>query len=425
MSRNAPDASTILTASDELATDEQGGGAAQPSSMEPLAAQPATGEPAAPSSTPDDSSSRRNFLGAAAGVVGAGLVTACGGDGGGSAGGPAVVTRPNVNWRLASSFPRGLDAIFGSAEMLGHITESLTDGRFRIRAYPAGELVPGLQVMDAVQQGTVQVGQSTSYYYTGKNQALAFDAGVPFGMTARQQDAWLTEGGGLDVIRGVFSDFGILSFPAGNTGGQMGGWFRREVNTAEDLRGLKMRIPGLGGDVMDRMGVTVQVLAGGDIYPALERGAIDATEWVGPYDDEKLGLHQAAPYYYYPGWWEPCASMSYQVNQQAWDRLPTEYQAVFEVAARSSARRMLAFYDAHNPAALQRLIAGGTQMRSFSDDIMALARTTIGEILDDYSAADAQYREVYDHWRNFRDASFGWFGTSELRYASFAFNRTA
>ena len=379
--------------------------------------------PAAATPDRDESLDRRGFLGkAAGGVAGAGLITACGGDSGETLeGAPAVQTRPSVRWRLASSFPRGLDAIYGSAEMLGEITASLTGGRFQIRAYPAGELVPGLQVMDAVQQGTVQVGQSTSYYYTGKNQALAFDAGVPFGMIARQQDAWLNEGGGLDVIRSVFADFGIISFPGGNTGGQMGGWFRREVNSAEDLRGLKMRIPGLGGDVMDHMGVTVQVLAGGDIYPALERGAIDATEWVGPYDDEKLGLHKAAPYYYYPGWWEPSASVSYEVNQRAWDTLSSEYKVVFEVAAQASARRMLYYYDAKNPGALERLIAGGTQMRSFSNDIMTLARTTIGEILEEYSAADQQYRDVYDHWRNFKEASYRWFGTNELRFANFAF----
>lgn len=366
---------------------------------------------------------RRRFLGqAASGVVGAGVVAACGAaDGGGEGGAPAVQTLPQVRWRLASSFPRGLDTIWGSAEMLGELTSALTDGRFQIRPYPAGELVQGLDVMDAVQQGTVQVGQSTSYYYTGKNQALAFDAGVPFGMTARQQDAWLSAGGGGEVVRGVFADFGIITFPAGNTGGQMGGWFRREVNSVEDLQGLKMRIPGLGGEVMNRLGVTVQVLAGGDIYPALERGAIDATEWVGPYDDEKLGLHQAAQYYYYPGWWEPCASMSYQVNRAEWDKLPAEYQTVFEVAAHASARRMLNTYDAKNPPALQRLLAGDTELRSFSDDIMTAARAASEEILEEHAAGSAQYREVYDHWRNFRDASYRWFGTAELRFASFAF----
>ena len=366
---------------------------------------------------------RRNFLGkAAVGLAGAGLAGACGDGGAEDEGGaPAVQTRPSVQWRLASSFPRGLDTIWGSAEMLAEVTSALTGGRFQIRPYPAGELVGGLQVMDAVQQGSAQVGQSTSYYFTGKNQALAFDAGVPFGMTARQQDAWLNEGGGGEVVRGIFADFGIISFPAGNTGGQMGGWFRREVNTPEDLRGLKMRIPGLGGDVMNSLGVTVQVLAGGDIYPALERGAIDATEWVGPYDDEKLGLHQAARFYYYPGWWEPCASMSYQVNRAAWDALPSEYQEVFQVAAQASARRMLYTYDAKNPPALQRLLASGIELRSFSDEIMDQARVATNEILEEYAAADPAYRAVYDHWRNFRDASYRWFGTSELRYAAYAF----
>ena len=201
----------------------------------------------------------------------------------------------------------------------------------------------------------------------------------------------------------------------------MGGWFRREVNSPEDLRGLKMRIPGLGGDVMDRMGVTVQVLAGGEIYQALERGAIDATEWVGPYDDERLGLHQAADYYYYPGWWEPCASASFQVNRAEWDSLSADYKAVLEVAAQVSARRMLLRYDEKNPAALERLVAGGTQLRPFSDAIMDAARTTIGEILEENAAADAQYRQVYDHWRSFKEASYRWFGTAELRYAGFAF----
>ena len=391
------------------------------STADPRPAPPATVADGHAKSTP----SRRTFLShAASGAAGAGLLAACGADtdsGDTLEGAPAVQTAERIRWRCASSFPRGLDAIYGSAERIGELTSALTGGRFEIRAYPAGELVPGLQVMDAVQQGTVQVWHSTSYYYTGKNQALAFDAGVPFGMTARQQDAWLNEGGGLDVVRSVFADFNIITFPGGNTGAQMGGWFRKEVNSPEDLVGLKMRIPGLGGDVMDRMGVTVQVLAGGDIYPALERGAIDATEWVGPYDDEKLGLHQAAEYYYYPGWWEPSASVSFEVNQDAWNSLSADYKAVFEVAAQASARRMLYTYDARNPAALQRLIAGGTQLRPFSDEIMALARTTIGEILEENAAADAQYRQVYDHWRNFKEASYRWFGTAELRYAGFAF----
>ncbi|MDX1382459.1 MAG: ABC transporter substrate-binding protein, partial [Thermoanaerobaculia bacterium] len=231
---------------------------------------------------------RRDFLRKATtiGLTG-GALSACGGGGEGAAG-PAVHTRSRVRWRLASSFPRGLDTMFGAAEMIAARVEALTEGQFTIRAYPDPELVPGLQVLDAVQQGTVQVGHTASYYFTGKNPTLAFDTAMPFGFNARGQIAWLYEGGGLELMREVYADFNILNFPGGNTGTQMGGWFNREVNAASDLQGLKMRIPGLGGEVMNRLGATVQVLAGSDIYPALERGAIDATEWVGPYDDEKL-----------------------------------------------------------------------------------------------------------------------------------------
>jgi TRAP-type mannitol/chloroaromatic compound transport system substrate-binding protein len=362
---------------------------------------------------------RRRFLGAA--VAGAaGSVAACGGAIG-EGGSAAVQTRPNVMWRMASSFPRSLDALYGSAERLSSKLGELTDGRFVIRPYPPPDLVPALQVMDAAQQGTVQVGHTASYYYTGKNPALAFDTGVPFGLTSRQQDAWLYQGGGLELMQGVFSDFGLVTMPAGNTGSQMGGWFKREVNTAAELRGLKMRIPGLGAAVMDRLGVTVQVLAGGEIYPALERGAIDATEWVGPYDDEKLGFQDAARFYYYPGWWEPGPSMSFMVNRAAWDQLPSAYQEAFRVAAIYAATHTQTIYDAQNPAALQRLVEGGTQLRRFSEDIMRAAHSAANAIMEENAAADATYRSIHDQWRQFRDNSFRWFGTSEQAYAAFAF----
>jgi TRAP-type mannitol/chloroaromatic compound transport system substrate-binding protein len=362
---------------------------------------------------------RRRFLGAAAATAAGGVAAACAGPAG--EGGPAVHTQPNVLWRLASSFPRGLDAIYGSAERLAERLEAITDGRFRIRSYPAGEIVPALQVMDAVQQGTVQVGNTASYYFTGKNPVLAFDTCMPFGLTSRQQTAWLHDGGGLDLMNGVYADFGILTFPAGNTGAQMGGWFKREVPTLRDLRGLKMRIPGMGGEVMSRLGVTVQVLAGGDIYPALERGAIDATEWVGPYDDEKLGFQNAARYYYYPGWWEPGPSLSFLVNRRAWDQLPASYQEAFRTAAAYAATRMQSIYDAENPAALQRLVAGGTQLRRFSDDLMQAARRETDAIHAEHAARDATYRRIYEQWNAFREASFEWFRTAEQAYAAFAF----
>ena len=366
----------------------------------------------------NDRVDRRRFLGRAAAGAAAGSLVACGGFG---EGGPAVVTHPNVQWRLASSFPPSLDAIYGAAERLADRVEAITEGRFRIHPYASGEIVPGLQVMDAAQQGTVQVGHTASYYYVGKNPVLAFDTGMPFGLTGRQQQAWLYEGGGLDLVNEVFADFNIIAFPAGNTGAQMGGWFKREVNSVSELRGLKMRIPSLGGEVMSRMGVTVQVLAAGDIYPALERGAIDATEWVGPYDDEKLGFHKAARFYYYPGWWEPGPNLSFMVNRAAWDALPASYQEAFRTAAVWAANGTQTIYDARNPAALQRLVADGVQLRPFSTEIMQAARETAVAIMQQNAAAAADYRKVFDAWDKFREESFRWFSTAEKLYEDFVY----
>jgi TRAP-type mannitol/chloroaromatic compound transport system substrate-binding protein len=366
---------------------------------------------------------RRRFLGRAA--AGAAVAVASGCARPGEDGGAAVVTRPAVQWRLASSFPRGLDALYGGAERLAATLEALTEGRFRIRPYAAGELVPALQVLDAAQQGTVQIGHSAGYYYTGKNEALAFDTGVPFGLTSRQQTAWLHEGGGLELMRELYADFGVITFPGGNTGAQMGGWFKREIRGVADLRGLKMRIPGMGGAVLNRLGVTVQVLGGAEIYPALERGAIDATEWVGPYDDEKLGFHNAARYYYYPGWWEPGPSMSFMVNRQAWDRLPSAYQEAFAVAANHAAAGTQAIYDVRNPQALERLVAGGTALRRFSSEIMNACAAASRDLLEQNAARDGAYRRVYEAFRSFRDDSFRWFATTEHAYADFAFGEAA
>ncbi len=363
------------------------------------------------------------------GTAGSALVAACGGgaaDGGhGVEGGeaPAVHTGKKIKWRLVSSFPRSLDTIFGSADILAERVEALSGGRFTIRVYPAGEIVPGLQVMDAVQQGTVQMGQSASYYFTGKNPALAFDTCFPFGLTTRQQNAWLDEEGGREAIDELFADFSILTLPAGNTGAQMGGWFKREIHTAADLKGLKMRIPGIGGEVMSRLGATVQVLAGGDIYPALERGAIDATEWVGPYDDEKLGFHQIAKNYYYPGWWEPGPSLSFFIHRPAWDGLAVVDREILRAAAREASQTMQSRYDARNPAALERLVAAGVTLRPFSEDILTAAQRESDAYLEELAAGDAGFRKVYEPWKAFRRSSYRWFNTAELAYQSFAFPR--
>jgi TRAP-type mannitol/chloroaromatic compound transport system substrate-binding protein len=335
---------------------------------------------------------------------------------------PYVQTAPRLMWRLASSFPASLDTIYGAAEVLARRVEALTDGHFRIRPYSAGELVPPLEVLAAVQNGTVQMGHAASYYFKGKNPALVFDATVPFGLTARQQNAWMYEGGGLALMRELFADFGVVNFVGGNTGVQMGGWFRREIGSLADLRGLKMRIPGFGGEVMDQLGVNPQVLPAGEIYPALERGAIDATEWVGPYDDEKLGFHQIARYYYYPGWWEPGPQLSFYVNRQAWDSLPKAYQEAIDVATAEANDRMRAAYDARNPPALERLLAAGVQLRRFPDDVMHEALRVTTELLE-AGTGDALYNKIYTAFKKYRDDSNRWFSTNELAYASFVYPR--
>jgi len=371
---------------------------------------------------------RRDFLktaalgGAGAGVLGA---AACGSEAGPQAGGqegPAVVTGPRVQWRLVTSFPRSLDFLHGAAEYVAERVEALSEGRFTMRVYPAGEIVPGLQVMDAVQQQTVQAGFTGGYYYIGKSPALAFDSTVPFGLSPRQIIAWMYRGDGLELLREVYADFGIIQFPCGNTGAQMGGWFRSPVNSLQDLSGLRMRIPGIGGEIMSRLGVSVQVLAGGDIYPALERGAIDATEWVGPYDDLKLGFHEIAPNYYYPGWWEPGLSATLQVSRRAYDQLPGAYQQMLESACREATVVTLARYDAENPVALNTLVnEHGVQLRQFSEEILQAAWEESNAYLEEQAAADATFRRVYESFREFRSTVFPYFAGNELAYANFAF----
>ena len=368
---------------------------------------------------------RRDFLRkAAVGAAGAGLIAGCGdaGSAGGAAVAEAAVQGPEINWRMATSYPPSLDILDGSARLIADRVSSITGGRFNIRVFAAGEIVPALQVMDAVQQGTIQCGYTSSYYYIGKNPALAFDTSVPFGFSARQQTAWLLHGGGLEAIRNIFSDFGIINFPGGNTGAQMGGWFRRPVDSLSELSGLRMRIPGMGGEILNRLGVSVQVLGGADIYPALERGAIDATEWVGPYDDEKLGFQEIAPYYYYPGWWEPGPNVSLEVNLNAYNELPEAYRQILELATREALVDQLARYDALNPQLLYKLVEeDGVELRTFSDEILEACWSESQEYLEEQAAADASFRTVYDSFRAYRDQAFPFFAGNELSYARFTF----
>ncbi len=370
---------------------------------------------------------RRDFLRkAAAGAASLGALGAC--EPGDGAGAPAeestTASGPRVNWRLATSFPRSLDILHGAAQRIADRVSALTGGRFTLRVYAAGEIVPALQVMDAVQQGTLQAGMTAGYYYIGKSPALAFDSALPFGLGTRQQVAWFYHGGGLDLVNSVYSDFGIVAFPCLSTGAQMGGWFRRPVGSLADLSGLRMRIPGIGGEIMSRLGVTVQVLAGGDIYPALERGAIDATEFVGAYDDEKLGFYQVAKNYYYPGWWEPGLTSSLQVSKSAFDELPGTYQEALKSACAETLPETLAAYDAANPVALEKLVRqDGVTLREFPRDMLEAAWRESNAYLEEQAAADATFKRVYENWKAFRARAFPYFAGNELAYADFAFRK--
>ncbi|HSD59910.1 MAG TPA: TRAP transporter substrate-binding protein [Burkholderiales bacterium] len=352
---------------------------------------------------------RRVFLQQAGAGLAAGAIAA-----------PAIADAPSaIRWRMATSWPKSLDTLYGVCEMIAERVGKLTEGKFQIRPYASGEIVPGLQVLDAVQAGTVECGHSAGYYYVGKNLAFAFDTAVPFGLNLRQQNSWMYYGGGLQLLRELHAQYGVVNFPAGNTGMQMGGWFRKEVKSVADLKGLKMRIPGLGGRVLAALGTVPQNLAGADIYPALERGTIDATEWVGPYDDEKLGFYKVAKNYYAPGWWEPSAQVTLLVNAEHWNKLPKLYQEVLTSVCKEVTVDMAAEYDAKNTAALQRLLKAGVQMRSFPDDVMKAAQKASFEIYGEEAGKNPMFRKIYDNWKKFRDEQVQWFGANEGVYERF------
>lgn len=351
------------------------------------------------------------------------VLVACDQTGNQTASSPNVQTNelPNIRWKMVTSWPKSLDTLYGGAQTVCDRVAAMTGGRFKIQPFAAGEIVPGLEVLDAVQNGTVECGHTASYYYVGKNPALAFGTGVPFGLTGQQQNAWYYHGGGLEMMHELYSDFNVISFPAGNTGVQMGGWFKNEIMSLSDLKGLKMRIPGLGGQVMAKLGVNVQVLPGGEIYLALERGAIDAAEWVGPYDDLKLGLNKAASFYYYPGWWEPGPTLEVQVNKSQWEKLPVEYQEIFKTAAMEANLNMLAQYDALNRQALTTIVDGGTKLKAYPPRVLQAAQKAATEYYAEQSEASPAFKKVYQQWNQFRSSIAAWNKINELSYASFVY----
>ena len=385
------------------------------------------------------SAGRRSFLQksgltVAGALGGASLLAACASDGGEAASGetdsgeaadaePVDLTQDEVmvEWDMTTSWPAGLSTLFGADDnnsgALGFArnVSMLTDGQFVINTFANGDLAASAEIIDVLQAGAVQAGHTASYFFRGLGEPWIFGTAVPFGLTYRQQASWLWENGGLEMLRSYYADnFNLINFPAGNTGVQMGGFFNREINSVDDLQGLTMRIPGLGGVVMSELGVTPQLIAPGEIAQNLQTGNLDAAEFVGPFDDNNLGLGEAGDFYYFPGWWEPGATLDVFVNLDAYNELPASFQDAMEVASKLSYFDTMAFYDRVQPIALRELIDQGVQLREFPEDLMTQARDVTERTLDEFAAADPAFAEILGPWREYRDSVGAWHGTAEL-----------
>jgi TRAP-type mannitol/chloroaromatic compound transport system substrate-binding protein len=321
---------------------------------------------------------------------------------------PAVVhAQANIRWRLASSFPKSLDTIFGGAEVFAKKVSDMTGGKFQISTHAAGELMPAFGVVDGVQGGTVEVAHTAPYYFFGKDETFAIGCAIPFGLNSRQMTAWMYEGNGLKLMHEFYAKYNIISFPGGNTGAQMGGWYRKEIKGLEDIKGLKMRIGGFAGKVLERMGAVPQNIPGGEIYQALEKGTIDAAEWVGPYDDKKLGFNKVAPFYYYPGWWEGGPQLDVMINIKAFSALTPEYKAIVEAAAS---------YAHVDMQALKDLVASKVQVLPFPKAVMDAAFKEAMTLYDELSAKNANWKKVYDDYAAFRRDQNLWFRFTESTF---------
>jgi TRAP-type mannitol/chloroaromatic compound transport system substrate-binding protein len=363
-----------------------------------------------PASTQGEIMKRRDFI-KVTGLAAAGAATIAA---------PAIAqSSPELKWRMTASWPKSLDTLYGGAEMLAKSVAEATDNKFQIQVFAAGEIVPGLQVLDAVQNGTVEMGHTASYYYFGKDPTFTFGTSLPFGPNMRINQAWYLNGGGQQILNEFYKNYNVTSLIAGNTGCQMGGWFRKEIKSVADLQGLKFRIGGFAGRVMQKLGVVPQQLAGGDIYPALEKGTIDGAEWVGPYDDEKLGFNKIAPHYYYPGWWEGGPITLAMVNLDKWNALPKNYQAVLNQAGQTASNWVMAKYDQVNPPALKKLLAGGTKLHAFPPDVMQASFKAATDLYADISKENANFKKVYKSLTDFANDSYQWYQVAELGFDSF------
>ncbi len=332
---------------------------------------------------------------------------------------PAVHAQPALRWRLASSFPKSLDTIFGGAETFANRVRQLSGGRFDVSVHAAGELMPAFGVVDGVQNGTVEAAHTAPYYFFGKDETFAIGGAIPFGLNSRQMTAWTFQGNGLTLMREFYGKYNIIHFPCGNTGAQMGGWMRKEIRSVADLKGLKFRIGGFAGRVIERMGGVPQNIPGGEIYQALEKGTIDAAEWIGPYDDQKLGFNKVAPFYYYPGWWEGGLQLDLYIHKKAWDSLSTELKAIVEAASAYAHVEMQAKYDVKNPHSLKQLVAAGAKLRPFPNDVMAEAFKQSMSLYLELTARNENWRKVYADYSRFRADQNLWFRFAESTFDRF------
>lgn len=328
---------------------------------------------------------------------------------------PAIAqTSDVISWRCTSSFPKSLDTIFGGAMLVSKLVEDMSDGKFKISVFPAGEIVPALQALDSVQNGAIEMAHTTSYYYVGKDMTFALGTAIPFGLNARQQNAWLHEGGGAELLNKFYADYNVVGLAAGNTGTQMGGWWRNEIKSLADLKGVKIRIAGIGGQIMADLGAVPQQIPGSDIYQSLEKGTIDAAEWVGPYDDEKLGFHQIVKNYYYPGWWEAGPTIHMMINREKFNALPKPYQTMLKTACAQANQTMLAQYDIRNIKALRSLLGQGIQLRPYPADVIAAAWQKAQDLYAGLSASNKAWQPIYESLHAWQNDSVRWMGISDM-----------
>jgi TRAP-type mannitol/chloroaromatic compound transport system substrate-binding protein len=333
---------------------------------------------------------------------------------------PAIAqSMPEIKWRQTVSWPKSLDTLYGAADLVGKRVAELTDNKFQIQTFAAGEIVPALQVLDAVQQGTVECGHTALYYYFGKDDTFVFGSALPFGMNMRIQNAWLQQGGGQDLLNEFLKGYNCYFMPAGNTNCQMGGWFRKPITKSDDLKGLKFRLGGFAGKIMQRVGVVPQQIGGGDIYPALEKGTIDGAEWVGPHDDEKLGFYKVAKFYHYPGWWEPSSTGGFIANTAKWNELPKLYKEALTSACAEANNWTPAKYDASNPSALKRLVAGGATLQPFTPEVMDTCYKAAQELYKELAEKNAAFKKIYDSYTSFMADGYLWHQIADFTMDSY------